>query len=217
MFVGKRHLDDRALIRRYLADRGLEALEARDEALLRHLVQCPDCEARYVALQAAFDESRGAAIAGADEACSAGRLATQRDRILHRIDAQFEGARVLAFPASGTSHATTKPSPLVRRWVAAAAVAGLVVGLTAGRFLPFGGHDESATARRPVSAAGPATPRSTPVLRAVNTNRPQPVDEDEFLSEVDMATAAPQAAELRAIYAFTLEASRDGSPRPGAR
>jgi len=54
VFAAKRHLDDNLLIRRYLADRGLAALEASDEAPLRHLAHCPACEARYQALRTSF-------------------------------------------------------------------------------------------------------------------------------------------------------------------
>ena len=112
MFVGKRHLDDSALIRRYLADRGLEALETRDEAGLRHLVRCTSCDARYVSMQRAFDETREAVIDGADAACTPERLAAQRDHILRRIDAQDPGPRVLPFPnGAAPSHAAvTSPS-----------------------------------------------------------------------------------------------------------
>jgi hypothetical protein len=211
VFAAKRHLDDSALIHRYLADRGIEALEVNDEALLRHLVQCAACEARYVALQAAFEATRDAAIAQADEALSASRLATQRDRILRRIDAQYAGPRVLAFPAAGQAAATTRQPHLVRRWIAAAAVAGLVIGLTAGRLLQFGAGSQEASMRRPATAAGAGSARTTPVMRSVHAE--PPVDENAFLSEVDLATASPRAAELRAIYAFTIEESRDVPPR----
>ena len=64
-----------------------------------------------------------------------------------------------------------------------------------------------------MSAPAPAmigATRSTPVLRAGN-GLPA-VDENEFLSEMALAAAAPQAAELRAIYAFTIEAPRDAAP-----
>lgn len=210
MFAGKRHLDDNTLIRRYLADRGLEALEADDEALLRHLVQCRRCEARYVAMQVAFGEARDAAIEEASAVCSPERMARQRDRILRRIEAQDAGPRVLPFPAAGHGASGDQQPRVLRRWVAAAAVAGLFVGLTAGRLLYFGGPDSTTAARRqqpPV--ATPSAVSSTPIMRAVNV---QPaLSEDQFLSEVELATAAPRAAELRAIYAFTLEESRDQS------
>jgi hypothetical protein len=42
------------------------------------------------------------------------------------------------------------------------------------------------------------------------------VSDDQFLSEIELATAAPRTQELRAIYAFTLEESRD-VPRPAGK
>lgn len=211
MFAARTHLDDGALIHRYLADRGLEALESGDEALLRHLAQCAACEAHYAALQAALDASRDAVIEQADLALSADRLAAQRDRILRRIDVHCGGPRVLAFPAPGHSAAASHQPRLMRRWVAAAAVAGLVIGLTAGRLLEFGPGSHDAAMRRPAAESGTAPSPAAPVMRSVHTELP--VDENEFLSEVDLATAAPRAAELRAIYAFTIEEPRDVPPR----
>ena len=115
MFAGKRHLDDDALIRRYLADRGLEALEGSDEALLRHLVQCSPCEARYVALQVAFDQARDAIVADAEATCSPDRLAHQRDRILRRVVAQYAGPRVLPFPAASQGVRADQQPRVIRR------------------------------------------------------------------------------------------------------
>jgi hypothetical protein len=202
VFAGKRHLDNDALIRRYLADRGLEALEAKDETLLRHLAQCSPCEARYVALQVAFNEARDAADADAESACSPDRMAHQRDRILRRVEAQYAGPRVLAFPATGQSARADQPSRVVRRWVAAAAVAGLVVGVTAGRLLRVGAPGAETSARL----------GTTPAASTVNV-RPA-MNEDQFLSDVELATSSPRTAELRAIYALTLEENRDVL-RPG--
>jgi hypothetical protein len=211
VFVGKRHLDDSALIRRYLAERGLDALEASDEAGLRHLVRCAPCDARYVAMQRAFEETREAVIDRADAACTPERLAAQRDHILRRIDAQYSGPRVLPFPSGAAASHAPVTSPLIRGWIAAAAVAGLVIGLTAGQFIHIR-RDTVSSARSMTPAIGPA--HATPVLRSVNS---QPaVDEEQFLSDVDLAASAPQAAELRAIYAFTIEPPRDVAPA-GAR
>jgi hypothetical protein len=213
VFAGKRHINDSALIRRYLADRGLEALEARDESLLRHLAQCPPCEARYTALQATFDEAREAAAGQADAICSPDRMEHQRDRILRRIDALSGVTRVLPFPAASHGPRAGHERWALGRWVAAAAVAGLVVGLTVGRLIYVGGPASALGARQQPASALVAPPASSvPTIRAVNTQ--YPANEDQFLSEVELATATPRTAELRAIYAFTLEESRD-VPRQG--
>ena len=207
MFAAKRHLDDTILIRRYLADRGLAALDASDEAPLRHLAHCPACEARYRAVRAAFDETREAAIADAEAACSPDRMERQRERILRRVDALQSGPRVLPFPAAGQNgHAAAQPR-VFRRWVAAAAVAGLLVGLGAGRIVFNGGDSRTtADARQQIGPAS-APARQAPTMRALHVD--SGLSDDQFLSEIEMATAAPRTRELRAIYAFTLEESRD--------
>ena len=207
MFAAKRHLDDTILIRRYLADRGLAALDASDEAPLRHLAHCPACEARYRAVRGAFDETREAAIADAEAACSADLMERQRERILRRVDALQSGPRVLPFPAAGQNgHAAAQPR-VFRRWVAAAAVAGLLVGLGAGRIVFNGGDSRTtADARQQIGPAS-APARQAPTMRALHVD--SGLSDDQFLSEIEMATAAPRTRELRAIYAFTLEESRD--------
>ena len=209
MFGAKLHLDDDVLIRRYLADRGLAALDAGDESPLRHLAHCPACDARYETLRAEFDATRDAAIADADAVCTADRMERQRDRILRRVDALHAGPRVLPFPAASPSgHAAPQPR-VFRRWVAAAAVVGLFVGLGAGRMLFNGASTTTTTAdaRQQAAPSAPASLRQAPTMRALHIE--STVNDEEFLSEIELATAAPRTRELRAIYAFTLEEPRD--------
>jgi len=205
VFAAKRHLDDDVLIRRYLADRGLAALEAGDEGPLRHLAHCPACEARYEALRTGFDESREAAISDADAACTPDRMEHQRDRILRRIDALQTGPRVLPFPAAAKSGQAAPQTRVFRRWVAAAAAASFLVGLGAGRML-FDGTSTATTADARQQAA-PASVRQAPTMRALHVE--PAVNDEQLLSEIELATAAPRTRELRAIYAFTLEEPRD--------
>jgi hypothetical protein len=209
VFAAKRHLDDNLLIRRYLADRGLAALEASDEAPLRHLAHCPACEARYQALRLAFDETRDAAVADAEAVCTPDRMDRQRERILRRIDALQSGPRVLPFPAASQNGHTVAQPRVMRRWIAAAAVAGLLVGLGAGRmvFNSSGARTTTEARQQTAPASAPAPSRQTPTIRALHVE--PGVSDDQFLSEIELATAAPRTRELRAIYAFTLEESRD--------
>jgi len=208
VFVGKRHLDDRGLLRRYLAERGLAVLDAADEPLLRHMAQCQSCEGRYQAMHATLETSRHAIVEAADEAFPPERLAQQRERILRHLDAQLNGPRILPFPAaSATAGLSRYRQQMVLRWVAAAAVAGLIIGLTAGRMLYLGElPTPTQNAPRRAATVEVSNARSTPVMQAVQQRRM--VSDDEFLSEVEMALTAPQTAELRALDAFTL-ASRD--------
>jgi hypothetical protein len=208
VFAAKPHLDDDLLIRRYLADRGLAALESEDEAPMRHLAHCAACQARYQALRSAFEDTRDAAAADADAACSEDRLARQRERILRRIDALQSGPRVLPFPAAAPHGQGATQPRVVRRWVAAAAVAGLLAGLGAGRLVFRSGEQgpSAVTARRDAAPAV-APSRQAPAMRALHADIG--VADDQFLSEIELATAAPRTRALRALYAFTLEESRD--------
>lgn len=204
MFVAKRHLDDNTLVRRYLAERGLEVLETSDEPLLRHLAHCASCRARYDALIVALDESRDMAVERVDAAFTADRLAHQRERIMRRIEAQ-NGARILAFPAATPAVRPSLHARPMARWVAAAAIAGVMIGVTANHYLnvlDFAAGSRLASRRAAVAA--PGAPHSAPVMRAVGTKGPQ-MNDDEFLSEVDGAIAEPRTSELAAIYALTLQ------------
>jgi hypothetical protein len=99
--------------------------------------------------------------------------------------------------------------------VAVAAAAGLIVGLTAGRLMFDGGAGAPAVARQDAAPASSAPARQTPTIRALHT---EPADTDDvFLSELELATAAPRTRELRAIYAFTLEEPRDAPRAAGKR
>jgi hypothetical protein len=151
------------------------------------------------------ETSRHAIVEAADAAFTPERLAQQRERILRHIDAQVNGPRVLPFPAA-SAQAGVSPHRrgIVVRWVAAAAVAGLIIGLTTGRMLYIGEIPaQTHTAQRSPATVEASNTRSTPVMQAVQQHRM--VSDDEFLSEVDMALTAPQTAELRALDAFTLE------------
>ncbi|MCX6544692.1 MAG: hypothetical protein NTV05_09810 [Acidobacteria bacterium] len=203
MFADKHHLDDKALVRRYLAERGLEVLDAADEPLLRHVAHCASCHASYDALVAALDESRDVVVERVDAAFTADRLVHQRERIMRRIEAQ-NGARILAFPAVLPVERDSLHFRPMMRWVAAAAIAGVMVGITAGRYLDVFEFAGSRFTTRSAVAIAPAGPQSVPVMRAVGANRPQ-MNDDEFLLAVDGALAEPRTSELAAIYALTLQ------------
>lgn len=211
MFGGKGHVDDSALVRRYLADRGLEALEPKDEAVVRHLGRCGACSSRYAALRAGLDETRDAVFAEVDAVCSPERLERQRERILRHVDDGRSGAtRVVVFPAPPHRAKPAHEHRVLARWVAAAAVVGLMVGLTAGRLFDVGSGGPLPGARRQ-AAIEQAHARGELVIRPAVSGLDS---EDQFLSELELATSVSAVAELRAIYAFTLEEPSD-APRPG--
>jgi len=204
VFGVKNHLDDDALIKRYLAERGLEVLDASDEPELKHLAHCDACLARYADTVLLLDAGREAAVAQADAAFTPDHLAHQRDRIMRRLEAQA-GPKVLAFPAAArTASSTGAPVPMLR-WVAAAAIAGLMVGVTAGHYLDFGSlFAQFGRPASTVAASGRATPHAVPSMRPAAGNV-KPADDDDLLLKVDGALSTDErTSELAAIYALTL-------------
>ncbi len=144
----------------------------------------------------------GTAAAEADAAFPAERLARQQSRILAHLLHDGRPARVIAFPA-GNAHESlasrTRPST---RWVAAAAVAGLVIGVIAGRF----GHDYPLLGR-PGSARVAVARTAEAELRAGNTGTLREVSVDisdeEFLSQIELAIDGPSAAALQPLDDLT--------------
>ena len=179
-------------------------LDAASGAEQQHLAACARCDARRVRLQRLLESVSDTATAAADAAFPPERLARQQARILAHLAHEGRPARVIAFPAGQTQ----PESPVSRtrpgsRWIAAAAVAGLVVGVIAGRF----GHDYSFgrpggsrvivahTAERPeLRTNGP-----TAAIREVTAS----ISEDEFLNQLEIAIDAPAAAALQPIDELT--------------
>ena len=152
------HLSDDRLIEVCL-------LEAPSTAEQQHLGSCARCDARRARLQGLLDDVSGTAAAEADAAFPPERLARQQARILTHLLHDGRPARVIAFPA-GHAHepmaSRTRPST---RWVAAAAVAGLVIGVIAGRF----GHDFSLLGRPGGARIVVARSAEAPELRAAGS------------------------------------------------
>ncbi len=203
MFRDKSHPDVNALVRRYMADRGLEALKAADEGVVRHVDGCAMCSGRYASLCRDLDGAGQAALDAADEAFSAERLLRQRERILRRLDTA--GSRILSFPAAETGMRRGGAARARWGWVAAAAAAGLLIGVVFGQMLHV--QDESvqvARAVRQTPRIGAAAPGVEPAALAISG--------EDFLSEVDLALSSPRTPELDAIDAMTLRIQ--GPPPP---
>jgi hypothetical protein len=167
-----------------------------------HLERCPACRNRFAELASWLDTIRVDAVAEADEHFSAERLAAQNAQILRRLEAAERPARVIAFPSF--SQPLTSRSSHASRWIAAAAAAGLIVGVGVGQLMDL---RHSLTPRIPI-AARPST-TEPPVTQASSGPPSKPGHREElFLSELD-ASISRAPAELRALDAFT--------PRAGDR
>ena len=191
------HLSDDRLIE-------LSMLDAPALAEQQHLSACARCDARRVRLQRLLDDVSDTAAAAADAAFPPERLTRQQARILGHLQHEGRPGRVIAFPAGHAPHESavsrTRPGS---RWIAAAAVAGLVVGVIAGRF----GHDYSfgrpgparviiaRTAEQPELRAT----ASTAAIREVTAS----ISDEEFLNQIEIAIDAPAAAALQPLDDLT--------------
>jgi hypothetical protein len=153
--------------------------------------RCAACQSRLAALATLLDEVKATADATADAAFPPERLARQHSRILGRLVPHRQIARIIAFPH--TRHLSTSPRP-VRRWVAGAAAAGLIVGMVAGRLthdLPQG--DARASGPPAMRARSAAIPEYTSAGAA---------SDDDFLLEIEQAVSS-SPAELRRLDRVT--------------
>jgi len=162
-----------------------------------HLPSCRQCQSRFDEVVRTLEHVREEAVSEADQAFTAERLHDQRDRILRRIERRDHPAEVVAFPhrpaINPVSHRLLGPA---RRWVAAAAAAGLAAGM----FLGF-----ALDRRTHYSAMGTAVqqPVRTPT---VAWQAAAELREEQFLSEIDDALMGSRAVELIAIDAMTTPA-----------
>ena len=188
----------------HLDDAGLTAIwtDASATGVRRshaHLESCSTCRGRYTELASWLETLRLDAKTEADDSFPPERLAAQHAQIFRRLEAAERPARVIAFPTfaqpltSRTSHAS--------RWIAAAAAAGLIVGVGVGQLMDLRHSLTRATTER-AAPTTMAAQRLDPRLSPVNVMR-----DEAFLSELDASLSRAAVPELRALDAFTPRAS----------
>lgn len=153
-----------------------------------------DSDAR---LAEALDAYRTAAHAEADRHFDDRALDHQQSRILARLEQVGQRARVLPFPGSA---APIRPGTVVsRRWISAAAAAGLLIGLVTGQLLHIMPGDNWVH-REPARLAQSPASRMT-VVPALATSSFDA--DDALLDAIDAAVARQGATDLRAFDDFT--------------
>jgi len=200
------HLQDDRLFDCYLAERGGEAI---DPPLAEHLADCETCAARYAELAGLMTVLRHEGEAEADAVFTADRLRAQQQHIERRLAHVGRPARVISFPGQfvrRTIHAST--SRTAPRWMAAAAAAGLFIGVALGA-----SYERGSRARGPIgsSASQRLVARDAEAARAsrltpVITRGSNPADvaaDDAFLSDLEVALERPHTTELQAFDALT--------------
>ena len=192
------HLDDAAL-----AELWTNALA--DGAALPehpHLQACAECRVRFTSFSNWMTEIRDTAVADAETDLTAERLASQQAQIFRRLEAAERPARVITFPKHSASDA--RPSS-VRRWIAAAAAAGLITGVGLGQLFDLR-HGSAAPSTFPIDRVTNMAGRGTAIPAVATLN------EELTLLELEEA-ATPRYEVLRAYDTFTPRAADFVQPR----
>ena len=188
------HPTDERLIALYFGDDEANAEERK--AVRQHLHGCEACTWRYTELTAPLERLRQDAASEADEVFTPARLEQQRAAIQRRLEDGSRSAVVVPFPA-----ARPRPGKVHRpmmRWVAAAAAAGLIVGVSAGRLL-----DLRDARPRPVTSSAQATSRPAPAVSDSPRVVEAALESEDFFSEIDYAVRRLHSSELGALDALT--------------
>jgi hypothetical protein len=196
------HLKDDQLFDCYVAARTGERLDPR---AADHLSACAECVGRYDEFVNFMDELRQDADVEIDEQFPADRLDVQQQQILRRLEHVSRSARVITFPARAASSVSRSVVGLsTPRWVAAAAAAGLFIGVGLGGYFGPERLHRSPGGQQAQTAPAMTVQRPTPVVpvRASNAQVETP-DDDAFLIELELALARPHTRELQAFDAMT--------------
>lgn len=197
----RQHPTDERLLELYFEE-GAVREDARTGSDRRHLHGCEACTWRYTAVTAPLQQLRQDASSEADEVFTPGRLAAQRAAIRHRLEPGAGSPRIVAFPGAPPARLRLVRRPAAR-WMAAAAAAGLLVGVTVGRMAHVG--DTTRTARVVSTAEAPrlASERVAPPISALPSPVEAGVAEMNVFYGVETAISRPHVAELSALDELT--------------
>lgn len=189
------HVSDDHLIEVCLASNN-GGMATRAEWTAGEWTSCVQCRSRHAVLAGLLSDVATAAAIEADAAFPADRLARQRARIMHRVEAEGRPGRVITFPAgSPPQEVTLRRTRPASRWIAAAAAAAFVVGLLAGHLV----HSLPIASSSPpplIQSRAVAVPVPTRPFMAV-------LSDDEFLGQVEVAAGRTSPAPLRALDTLT--------------
>lgn len=191
-----RHLHEDRLFDCYFAERRGEPI---DPPTAEHLADCHPCSVRYADVARFLDALRSEGDAETEAIFTPERFRTQQQQIARRLEAVARPARVITFPGRFV-RGTMIPSVSrwAPRWTAAAAAAGLFLGIALGASYEW----ERSRLMGPLSGEIGSRARLGPVA----TRGTSPADvaaDDAFLSELEVALERPRTSELMAFDAFT--------------
>jgi hypothetical protein len=171
------------------------ALTLDDLTLPSDAALCPVCATRHQQVSDTLLEVTCTAEDMTDAAFPPEKLARQRVRILQRIEHYGQQARVLAFPVRHRRRPSILQPPSVRRWVAGAAAAGLIIGMLAGHMA----HEISPFALP--SALNSQAPEPIPLRASSDV-----LGDNELLRSIQAAVDTTGPSALRRIADVTPDA-----------
>lgn len=194
MIARAHHLHDDRLFDCYVAQR---TGESPDPPAAEHLLMCEACAARYAELTAFMDAVRTEGDAEADRVFTPERLWNQQQQIMRRLEHVGRAARIISFPGR-VGRRVAGATRVAPRWLAAAAAAGLFVGVAVGGMIFDSGTGSPvpttlmARSKPPRRLAPPPPVRVTSPASVVEAApppvvRPATSDDDTFLSELENA------------------------------
>ena len=202
------HPADDRLIDAYFAKGEADDGTAAVAATRRHLEACPSCARRYELISEPLERLRVQETGAADAVFTSERLNAQREHILHRLEAAEHPARVIPFPFASSGRHAGGGARIMRRWVAAAAAAGLLVGLGLGRLAAPVGPQAPRPSLVAANRALQTGPAIRPVAGSPDSTIGNSTGDEAFLLALDEAVnRRVSIAELRAIDDLTPHAA----------
>jgi hypothetical protein len=210
MIVRAPHLQDDVLYECYYTERRGEPVNPPSA---EHLADCDVCAQRYAEVGTFLATLSADAEAEIDALFPAERLRQQQQGIAKRLELVRRAARVISFPsrrnATLVQQARSSATHITTRWIAAAAAAGLFVGVAAGtafNFLPgFDFGNNASTRRSSVAMTRQASAPSLPThLSSAVKKAAEVIDtDDRFMSDLESVLDRPHTSELVAFDALT--------------
>jgi len=193
------HLQDDQLFECYLTDRSGQLI---DPPVAEHLTDCASCSERYGDLVGFMESVRNEGEAEADAVFTPERLRAQHQQIVRRLEHVGRPARVISFPGRLVRRTiTASAGRTAPRWIAAAAAAGLFIGVALGasyEWNPLLRSQRSIGRSSDVSRPSRLTPVATRGSKQADV-----AADDAFLSDLEVALERPHTRELLAFDAFT--------------
>ena len=191
-----KHLTDDQLLEAFVEPTGLDGCaRAKADA---HTSGCHWCAQRLADLETFLETLSGQAELSFGTTFSDKYLAVQREHIMRRLELAVgcrPAARILRFPAIARPVLATVHS--TRRWLGAAAAAGLLVGIIIGQLVHW--HPGPAIGI-PQTVAPASSANRAPVAVGVSASS---IADEEFIHELELVLSSLQVAGLVALDEIT--------------